>query len=312
MGKKIAVLFPGQGAQEVGMGRDLFAKDPFADGLITAASDAAGVDLKKLCVKGPARLLDETANLQPALTALSLGLWHLFDREEVTPVAVAGHSLGELPALVAGGMADPLTVIALAARRGALMSRAAAKTPGGMIAITGLDREAVFNTVEHMGEKGVVGIAAVNAPSQVTVSGDPELLQQTGKALEKMPGAKVTKLRVSGAWHSRHMVPAVESFKREVNGLRLKETKTPMLFNRHGREAPLAEVPELIAMQLVRPVRWDLVMARSVELGITDFIEIGPGKVLRGLVRLNCPDATVRVHNVSDRRSLERTLKVVL
>jgi [acyl-carrier-protein] S-malonyltransferase len=107
------------------------------------------------------------------------------------------------------------------------------------------------------------------------------------------------------------MVPAVEPFKQEVDGLTLKEPKTPMLFNRHGREAPLAEVSELIAMQLIKPVRWDLVMVRFGELGVTDFIEMGPGKVLRGLVRLNCPDATVRVHSVSDLRSLERTLKAV-
>ncbi len=294
------------------MGRDLFGKDQFADGLITAASDATGVDLKKICVKGPPRVLDETANLQPALTALSLGLWHRIAQEGFTPAAVAGHSLGELPALVASGMADSGEVIALAARRGALMSRAAAKAPGGMIAITGLERDAVCKTVERMAEKGAVSIAAVNAPNQVTISGDPELLRETGNALEKKSGAKITTLRVSGAWHSRHMVPAVEPFKRAVGGLDLAEPKTPMLFNRHGREAPLAEVSELIAMQLIRPVRWDLVMARFGELGITDFIEIGPGKVLRGLVRLNCPGATVRVHNVSDLRSLERTLKAVL
>jgi [acyl-carrier-protein] S-malonyltransferase len=108
------------------------------------------------------------------------------------------------------------------------------------------------------------------------------------------------------------MATAFEPFKQEVDGLSLKEPKTPMLFNRHGREAHLTEVRSLIAMQLVRPVRWDLVMARSVELGITDFVEIGPGKVLRGLVRLNCPDADIAVHGVSDLRSLERTLKAVL
>jgi [acyl-carrier-protein] S-malonyltransferase len=108
------------------------------------------------------------------------------------------------------------------------------------------------------------------------------------------------------------MEPAVEPFRRAIEGLNLQKPKTAMLFNRHGREAPLEDVPERIALQLIKPVRWDLVMTRFGELNITDFIEIGPGKVLRGLVRLNRKDAAIKVHGVSDRRSMERTLKAVL
>ncbi len=293
------------------MGRDLFGADPFADRLIESASKAANADLKKLCTKGPPRQLEETGNLQPALTALSLGLWRRLAQAGLIPVAVAGHSLGELPALVASGMADPFEVIALAAKRGALMSEAASKTPGGMIAVTGLEREVVFDTVRQIKDQGEVSVAAVNAPHQVTVSGDPDPLAETAARLQKQPGAKVTRLRVSGAWHSRHMEPAVAPYRRALDALSLSEPKTAMLFNQHGLEAPLEDVPQRIALQLVRPVRWDLVMQRFGELGVTDFVEIGPGKVLRGLVRLNCSDPDIAVHNVSDLRSLKRTLENV-
>ncbi len=295
------------------MGRDLFGRDEIADELVECASEAAGVDLKKLCTRGPPRKLAETENLQPAIAALSLALLHRLAEAGVECEATAGHSLGELPSLVASGMADPFDVVRLAATRGGLMGEAASRTPGSMLAVTGLPVDEVAAVIEPLRSEGVVGAAAVNAPKQMTISGDPHLVDELAGALGAKPDVRVTRLRVSGAWHSEHMRPALEPFSKALEDLEIKEPNAPMLFNRDGKEASGAEqVRERIAGQLVRPIRWDKVMGRLLEMGTTDFVEIGPGKILRGLVRLNNDDPSINVHNVSDRRSLERVVSHLL
>ncbi|MCP4674852.1 MAG: ACP S-malonyltransferase [Deltaproteobacteria bacterium] len=294
------------------MGRDLFGRDPFADELFECATEAAGVDLKKLCSRGPSRKLDETENLQPALAALSLALLHRLVEAGVQCDATAGHSLGELPALVASGMSNALDVVELAATRGRLMGEAASRTPGSMIAVTGLSTVEVAAAIEPFKRKGVVSEAAINAPSQMTISGDPHLIDEISGVLGAKSDVRVTRLRVSGAWHSEHMRPAVGPFSKALEALEIKAPKVPMLFNRDGREVFGAEqVRERIAGQLERAIRWDKVMGRFMEMGITDFVEIGPGKVLRGLVRLNIDDSRINVHNISDRRSLDRTVETI-
>lgn len=311
--RRIAFLFPGQGAQEVGMGRDLFGADPFTDELAAAASRITGEDIARLCSRGPARKLADTSLLQPSLTVVCLGLWRRLVDAGVFPTMTAGHSVGEIPALAACGAIDPDGAVDLAAQRGRSMGRAAGLTEGGMIAVTGLPVEDVMARLDAFEGEGIVCAAAVNAPTQLTVSGDPGALDAFANGLKEVPDVRTTTLRVSGAWHSEHMRPAVEPFAAALGRARICAPTVPMIFNRDASEANDPDrIRALLSGQLVSPVRWDLVMARLVEEGITDFVEIGPGKVIRGLIRLNIPDPSVRVHGVADLRSLDRTVAALL
>ena len=314
MSRPFAVLFPGQGAQEVGMGRDLLRRrDGAARALMQTASEAAGADLERLCLRGPDRLLAETRFLQPALTAVCLGLWHEFRASGLSPSATAGHSVGELSAMAACGAASSSDAVRIAALRGGLMHEAATARSGAMVAASGLSLEAAEALLpSYCEDGGVLAVAAVNAPSQVAVSGDKERVAAFAAAVVS-PSVRTTVLRVSGAWHSSHMAAAVPRLADALNSLSLSPLEIPMVLNEEGRvtsdpEALRASLPG----RLVSPVRWDQVMhTLLVDLNIRDLVEIGPGKVLRGLVRLNDESPDISVHNVSDLRSLERTISAL-
>jgi [acyl-carrier-protein] S-malonyltransferase len=311
MSRSFALLFPGQGAQEVGMGRNLITSDEFTKSLFERASCVVKTDLAALCLKGPDRTLAETRFLQPALTCVCLGLLHRFQSTGLVAAATAGHSVGELSALAASGIATHADMAEAAAMRGRLMGDAAATRPGAMAAVSGGCPEDIQIAVDAFDKPvgGVLVIAAVNAPSQVTISGDSDLIAaflRSGLA----PNLRVTPLRVSGAWHSPHMASAVFTFEKFFSSLALYSASVPLVCNFDGRSISTAEEAKaVIPHQLVRPVRWDLVMRRLSDLGVTDFVEIGPGKVLRGLVRLNDKNPDLSVHSVSDIGSLERTAR---
>lgn len=312
MTRSFALLFPGQGSQEVGMGRELLSADEFTKTLAAKASEVVQKDLAALCLKGPDRILLETRYLQPALTCVCLGLWRRFQASGLIPAAVAGHSVGEMSALAACGAASPEDTALLAADRGLRMSEAAAERSGGMAAISGIDIETIERLLKVMTtEGGTLVIGAVNAPSQVSVSGDMNLIQAICTP-GIVPKARITKLRVSGAWHSPHMDRAAVGFKKQLASIPLSSVTIPMVLNRDGREARNGDDLQAgIGGQLTRPVRWDQVMRRLCDMGIRDFVEIGPGKVLRGLVRLNDSNPEINVYNIYDLRSLDRAVSAL-
>ncbi len=291
------------------MGRSLIGSDEFTKSLLDRASDSVKIDLCTLCLKGPDRTLAETRHLQPALTCLCLGLLRRFEESGLVPTAVAGHSVGELAALAASRMAQAEDMADIAVVRGKLMTDAAIR-PGAMAAVSGGTVEEIQKAIDTFDkpEGAILVIAAVNAPSQLTVSGDSEVVDAfCRRGLSRK--LRITPLRVSGAWHSPHMASAIPPFIEAFHAVGLVPASIPLVCNRSGRRifAP-DEAREVIPHQLVRPVRWDLVMRTLTGAGIADFVEIGPGKVLRGLVRLNNTDAEIRVHSLSDLGSLERTV----
>lgn len=250
------------------MGRDLVKQnDETASALFDAASAAAGVDIQKIALRGPDRMLAKTAHLQPALTVVELALFQKLTQAGYTPSAVAGHSVGELSALSACGMANALDAVRLAALRGRLMAEAATRTPGAMAALAGADFETVRAALNTDPPDGVLDIAAVNGPSQVVLSGDIDTVEQTTKQLSERLGVKGTRLRVSGAWHSPHMADAVLPLENALKKMALTPAGCPMIFNRDGLVLKeTTAVPGLLAEQLIRPVRFDKVMARFVDL----------------------------------------------
>lgn len=298
------------------MGRDLFGRDPFIDELRDAVRGDLGLDLGEVCLKGPARKLSRTEFLQPAMCAVSLTLWRRLDEAGVVPCAVAGHSMGELSALAASGVLAPADVMRLAVVRGRAMAAAAQHRKGSMAAVSALEAWRVVEEVESW-QGGILDVGAVGAASQTTITGDEDQVDGfCSEISKKYPGARCKKLSVSGGWHSRHMLAAGEALEEAVAGVdAAPAAKVPFVAGRDGRASrDSAAILEAFCAQLTSPVRWDRVMSTLLgELSATVFVEIGPGRVLRGLVRLATEGGglDVEVHSVSDRRSLERTVKAL-
>ena len=284
--KKAAYIFPGQGAQTVGMGKDLYDNFDSVKTLFKQADEAVGFSLSKIFFEGPEEELRKTSNAQPALVAVSIAC--LRAAQEVggknlpAPSFMAGHSLGEYTALAAANAIDFSTAVFLAKERGRLMFEAGLQTPGGMMAIIGMD-EAIL--AEICKETKTV-IANINSPGQLVISGATENITKAGEMAKAKGAARAIPLQVSAAFHSPLMQPAVDGMTQILAKVTFKDPMVPIIANVTAQ--PLtgsSQIREELLKQLCNGVQWQRSVEYMVKQQVGKFIEIGPGKVLAGLVK---------------------------
>lgn len=288
--KKTAILFPGQGSQYIGMGRDFLESDKDARELMKTAEKRSGIDLEKLCLEGPMEDLTRVLHLQPAITVINLICWQALTRElpGFRPACFAGHSLGEYSALCAAGVVGPGDCLSLVTRRGELMEQEGEEHPGGMRAVLGLNIGEIESLLEDF-TGGMVVVANHNTEKQVVVSGDHAGLEGFTDVCIRS-GAKVVPLNVSVANHSPLLAGAVNNFADFMRGIDFARPTVPVFFNvTAGKEDEPTTIRSIMARQIASRVRWYESVNRMLEEGVELFVEVGPGKVLSGLVKKIAP-----------------------
>lgn len=295
----IAFLFPGQGSQQVGMGEDICRQHRCARSVYERVSEITGVDVAAMSFQGPASVLKESRNAQVSILATSLATFAVLSERGVQPAYCAGHSLGEYSALIAAGALSMEEGGRLVQRRGMLMSECCVSTPGTMAAITGLDLDSVERLCSEV--EGAY-LANYNTASQFVISGVPDSVRRVAD-LARSKGGKATDLPVSGAFHTPLMKEASAAFADSVNGATIHRPSCPVIGNVNA--AMLVE-PEDIRSELMAhmlsPVRWLQTVKELLSLGVTRFVEIGPGNVLKGLVMRI--DRRAEVFSTGDLRGL--------
>ena len=307
----VALLFPGQGAQYVGMGRDLADDDASTRELYERADDTLEIRLSHLCWEGPEDELRATENAQPAIMLHSWAVWRLIARDAGAVEAGAGHSLGELSAyLVSGafGFEDGLRIVR---ERGRLMGASGADRPGTMAAVLGLDAEGVTGVCEKAAASGGVVVPAnLNAPGQVVISGDVEAVAAAGRLATEAGARRVVPLNVSGAFHSPLMGAAAEGLQQALEAATWADPSFPVVSNATAASVTDSETARrTLMLQLTSPVRWIEGIARIRDRGPGRWLEVGPGNVLSGLARRI--DRGLRVTPVGDSASVDAYLKEI-
>ncbi len=311
--KNTVFLFPGQGSQFVGMGEDLYREYDIVRELFDMAGDIAKKNIAQLCFKGPMEDLTQTVNLQPAVTAVNLACLAVIRKEKLNPNASAGHSLGEYGALHAAEVISAEDTFRLVRRRGELMHRESTRSAGAMHAIIGLDIDSVQQLVREGQQHGIVSVANHNAETQIVITGQPEAVAAVS-SLATDKGAKSIPLKVSGAWHSELIRGAESEFREALNAVMFNAPASRILFNvTADEESDPDQIRSLMARQLCSPVKWYDSMRRLMESEAEVFVEVGPGKVLTGMLRKILPrDYPGNVYSVSDMKSLEKFFHATL
>lgn len=282
---QFGMLFPGQGSQAVGMGADLFENEPAARRTFEEADELLGFELSRLCFAGPLATLTETRNAQPALLVHSIATLRVLEAQGFRPVAVAGHSLGEYSALVAAGTLHFEDAVRAVRRRGELMFESGLQQPGAMAAVVGLDRDRVQELCDSV-DNGVCEVANFNAPDQLVVSGAVEAIETVMPRLRAAGARVVTRLNVSGAFHSSLMREPGARLATHLDGVEFADARIPVIVNVTGRpERDGARLRELVKRQIDSPVCWTESMRSLCELWQGHTLEVGAGSVLRGLLR---------------------------
>lgn len=300
---EIAYVFPGQGSQMVGMGSDLYQSSATAKAVFDEADSALGYPISQLCFRGPEEELQQTIYAQPAIMTVSVACLRAaieaMGDNAIHPAFVAGHSLGEYSALVAAEVLDFADAVRLVRERGRLMHEAGLIRPGGMAALIGLDETCIAEICLETG----VEIANFNSPGQIVISGPKGALAQAMDLARARGARHAIQLNVSGAFHSALMEPVVEGMAKAVSQFAFRDPSIPVVINGTGQPVTTAEAirAELI-WQLRNSIQWQRSVEYMIEAGVSTFVEIGPGRVLSGLIRRIGKD--VRVLNIENTGSL--------
>ena len=298
--RPMAFVFPGQGSQYVGMGKALFDVSETARRVFRRADEILGFALTRMCFEGPEHDLNDTINAQPAILTVSVACLNVMRErwqamgQVMAPRYVAGHSLGEFTALVAADVIDFESALVLVRERGRLMKENGTERPGGMLAVLGLEREVVEAVVAEAASSGIITLANANSPGQIVLSGEAAALDRAADLARARGAARVVRLPISIASHSPLMARAAAQFGEIVARLPLRQPRIPIVANITGQILTSAdEIRKELADHILKPVQWTASVVEMVTRGSADFLEIGPGQVLSGLIRRISQDAHV-------------------
>ncbi|MCK5767869.1 MAG: ACP S-malonyltransferase [Candidatus Atribacteria bacterium] len=307
---KVAFLFSGQGAQYIGMGKELYDNFESSRKVFDEADGALSYSISEICFHGSEKNLNKTKNTQPAILTTSIAALRVLEDEGIKPDVVAGLSLGEYSALVCSGALDFTTAVKLVKKRGQFMQEAVPEGKGSMSAIMGLTEEGVKEACRKASKVGIVQPANYNYPGQVVIGGETNAVD-LACVMAKETGAKKTiKLSVSAPFHTMMLLPAAEKLSRELKKIEIKDIKIPIITNVIADYIESKElIREFLKKQVISPTLWTNCIYKMIEDGVDTFIEVGPGRVLSGFVKRI--DGNMIISNVEDIKSLERTLKVL-